>query len=145
MSVLARFLEDIPQDSISDSVRDYIGKISSLNEYSVAALRTRAPHNDLTCAALGLAGESSELMRACTGAMVFAGQFADGVKKHTHHKHDLDKLKAAKEIGDVMWYCALAADQLGMTLEEVCQLNITKLAIRFPDGFTVERSKHNGT
>lgn len=31
---------------------------------------------------------------------------------------------------------------LGMTLEDVCQLNINKLRCRYPDGFDPERSMH---
>lgn len=104
----------------------------TLDEYQRLALRTKAPHNTLECAALGLAGES--------------GEFADLIKKHVYHSHPLDRLKAAKEIGDVLWYCALAADVLGITLDDVAQMNVDKLAKRYPEGFSVERSKtHGGT
>lgn len=120
----------------------WIAKVTTLNEYGAAAMRTKAPHNDLTCAALGLSGESAEAVRAVVAMSVSAGQFADLTKKHVHHKHPLEKEKAIKELGDVLWYFALACDVLGVTPEEVAQMNLTKLADRYPEGFTVEASKH---
>ncbi len=113
----------------------------TFDEYQALALRTEAPHNDLTCAALGLAGESAELFRACIGVVIFAGNFADLTKKHTHHGHELDRTKAAKELGDALWYLALAAKRLGLTLDEVAGLNIAKLKERYPAGWDAERSK----
>lgn len=102
----------------------------TLDEYQARAMRTEAPHNDIVCAALGLTGE--------------AGEFADLIKKHVYHSHDLDKIKAAKELGDVLWYLALAAKRLGFGLDAIALMNVTKLEARYPEGFTVEASKHNG-
>lgn len=93
-------------------------------------MRTDAPHSDLACAALGLTGE--------------AGEFADLIKKVAYHGHALDKVKAAKELGDVLWYLALAANRLGFGLDAIGAMNIAKLRERYPEGFTVEASKHNG-
>lgn len=98
----------------------------NLEAYAYAALRTKAAHNDLVCAALGLTGES--------------GEFADLIKKHRYHAQPLDRDEAIKELGDVLWYVALGADQLGVTLDEVAQRNLTKLAKRYPKGFTAAAS-----
>jgi NTP pyrophosphatase (non-canonical NTP hydrolase) len=98
------------------------------NEYQELALRTAAQRgeNALVVAGLGLCGE--------------AGEFAEIVKKNVFHGHTLDTEKALKELGDVAWYLALAADSIGYSLNAVFERNITKLKERYPDGFTTERS-----
>lgn len=97
------------------------------NEYQNAALRTANPEcRNLVNCALGLTGE--------------AGEFADMVKKREFHGHDFDKVKAVKEIGDCMWYCAVAAHVLGYTLDEVMQINVEKLMKRYPNGFDTAHS-----
>ncbi len=99
----------------------------TMEQYQTAVMRT-ASNADLTVYVLGLAGES--------------GEVADMLKKHLGHKHDLDKPKMAKELGDVLWYVAACADMLGYTLEDVARMNIEKLKARYPFGFDPERSKN---
>ena len=104
-------------------------------QYQELAMRTRPPMLDhceapMTAAlcnvALGLTGES--------------GEFADSVKKHLFQGHPIDVMNLAEEIGDVLWYCALAASALPFTLDEIAQRNIEKLKKRYPKGFEAERS-----
>ena len=101
------------------------------DEYQRLAMRTKPKYttaNDqLINAALGLAGES--------------GEVADLLKKYLYQGHTMDDERMVKEIGDVLWYAALAADAMGMTLGEVMQRNIDKLRRRYPEGFDPERSK----
>ena len=68
--------------------------------------------------ALGLAGE--------------AGEFTEIVKKHIYHGKLLNKEKAIKELGDILWYVMYSAAALGSTLEEVALANVIKLGERFP-------------
>lgn len=69
---------------------------------------------------LGLAGE--------------AGEVADKVKKIMRDDGGTltpERREAIiKELGDVLWYCAALADELGTTLEDVAKGNIAKLAAR---------------
>ncbi len=106
-----------------------------LDEYQREALRTADALTDdpdrLICAALGLTGES--------------GEFADIVKKVAYQGHPLDKVKAIKELGDVLWYVALGAAALGVGLDEVAAANVEKLRKRYPDGFSAERSVNRDT
>lgn len=51
-----------------------------------------------------------------------------------------DPAKLRLEIGDLIWYAAQAADALGLTLSEVLQANLEKLARRYPDGFSARSS-----
>ena len=103
-----------------------VGKKMTLDDYQRDALRTVNGEPQLAMVALGLTGES--------------GEFADIVKKHLFHGHDLDKDKAIKELGDVLWYVAVAAKTLGVSLEDVAQINVDKLRKRYPDGFAQNRS-----
>lgn len=100
------------------------------DEYQRLALRTEAPGRPraerLLNAALGLCGE--------------AGEVADTIKKWQFHGHALDEAGLRKELGDVLWYVALACDALGLQMGDVMAENIEKLRRRYPDGFSAERS-----
>ncbi len=101
-----------------------------LNEYQQLALRTAGHREDvrvrLNYTALGLTGES--------------GEVADMIKKVLYHDHPLDRAALSKELGDVLWYLAVMADSLDLSLEQVAQENVTKLRRRYPEGFSAERS-----
>lgn len=78
--------------------------------------------------ALGIAGE--------------AGEVAELVKKHLGHGHVLDTERVTKELGDVLWYVAVLARELGISLNRVAAHNLKKLRERYPKGFSHERSKN---
>lgn len=123
------FLFTFPEDSYSfpPPPRDI-----SLDEYQREAMRT-APDSmqyALNNAALGLCGE--------------AGEFADEVKKHLFHGHPIDEAYLERELGDILWYCALAAESMGKNLGEVAQSNLDKLRERYPEGFDLEKSQNRG-
>ncbi len=102
-----------------------------VNEYQAAALTTAVYPEDkrIIYPALGMCGE--------------AGEVADKVKKVIRdNAQDFTaekKREIAKEIGDVLWYCAVLSHDLGFTLEEVAQMNIDKLQSR------KERGKLSGS
>lgn len=68
--------------------------------------------------ALGLAGESGEVV--------------DDIKKKYFHGRTIDPNHTIEELGDVMWYVANIATQLGVTLDEVIERNADKLRVRYP-------------
>ena len=74
----------------------------------------------LTYPALGLAGE--------------AGEFADHAKKVIRDDGGevtpQRREAMAKELGDVLWYVAQLASELGLELEQVAQDNLDKLLSR---------------
>lgn len=102
------------------------------NEYQKKALRTLNPALDskdiLINGVMGLCGESGEAI--------------DLVKKHLAQGHELDKEKLAKELGDIAWYLAETAYAIGYDLDDIFQMNITKLEKRYPKGFEEEKSIH---
>lgn len=102
----------------------------NLDEYQQLALRTAGHREDtekvLTYTALGLTGES--------------GEVAEMIKKAFYHGHPLDRKALSKELGDVLWYLAVMADGLELSLAQIASENIEKLRARYPDGFSEEHS-----
>ena len=102
----------------------------TINEYQTLAMKTLNPElsrkDVLINGVMGLCGESGEAI--------------DIVKKWLAQGHDLDKEKLAKELGDIAWYLAETAYALEIPLEDILQVNIEKLAKRYPEGFATERS-----
>lgn len=100
------------------------------NEYQKLAMTTLNPALDnkdvLINSVMGLCGE--------------AGEAIDIVKKWLAHGHELDREHLAKELGDIAWYLAETATALDIPLEEIFRGNIEKLARRYPEGFSSERS-----
>lgn len=103
----------------------------NFDEYQKLALRT----SNLTSGTLRLA----YLGLGLTGE---AGEVVEHIKKHVGHGHDLNVDAVAKELGDVLWYVAVMADALGLTLEDVAARNIEKLRKRYPCGFSREASQN---
>lgn len=101
-----------------------------LDRYQELALKTLNPElsekDVLINGVMGLCGESGEAI--------------DIVKKHLAQGHELDREKLAKELGDVAWYLAETAHAIGYSLDEICRMNIEKLAKRYPEGFSSDKS-----
>lgn len=95
-----------------------------LNDYQLGAITTADYPRLHTPAsgqlplypALGLAGE--------------AGEFAEKIKKAWRNGKQLDVMAVGAELGDILWYVAIAAEELGLTLAEIAQMNLDKLADR---------------
>ena len=98
--------------------------------YRESVLRTfnsdQTHREKLTNSAMGLAGE--------------AGEVIDLLKKHLFHKHELDRDKLINELGDCYYYLEVLCDLIDVSPEEVKDKNITKLAKRYPQGFSSEAS-----
>ena len=88
----------------------------TFDEYQEFARSTAIYPEDckITYPTLGLCGE--------------AGEVAEKVKKNIRDGKSLDGVKF--ELGDVLWYVAVLADDLGVTLEEIAQANVDKLKWR---------------
>jgi len=80
------------------------------------------------------------IMNAILGLNGEAGEVADVMKKHLFQGHDLNKEKLIDEVGDIMWYVALLADGLGVTMEDFAEVNVAKLKKRYPEGFSADKS-----
>lgn len=95
-------------------------------EYQEEARKTAIYSNEHTIIypTLGLAGE--------------AGEVAEKVKKVLRDKDrafGLEEQNAiAKELGDVLWYVANLAADLGLSLETIAEMNLAKLKSRQTQG-----------
>lgn len=92
--------------------------------YQMQAMRTAKPmepDDDLMHSALGLAGE--------------AGEYCDAIKKYLVYGKPLDRDNAVEELGDLLWFVALACSTLGVQMADVAQLNINKLRRRYPEKY----------
>ena len=69
---------------------------------------------------LGLAGEAGEVANIVKKIQRdFAGELNDEIRA-----------KLQDELGDVLWYISACADELGLTLNEIAEFNVGKLAKR---------------
>ena len=99
----------------------------NFDDYQTLALSTAVYQNigeNLVYPALGLAGET--------------GEYVDKVKKNWRNKGSMsaanlsteEKKEFSKELGDVLWYIAASARELGFELSEIAVQNIAKLSDR---------------
>lgn len=70
--------------------------------------------------ALGLAGETGEICEKIKKAIRDEGGKISAERK----------MLLAKELGDVLWYIATLATELGLDLDEIASGNLAKLAAR---------------
>ncbi|HTB48546.1 MAG TPA: nucleoside triphosphate pyrophosphohydrolase family protein [Verrucomicrobiae bacterium] len=97
----------------------------TFDEYQQKALKTAHTSYDnplmqKSIWVMGIAGEAGEIVEKWKKAIAYR----DGAFTAEQHQDFI------KELGDVVWYIAVLADSLGLTLEEVMQLNVKKLADR---------------
>ena len=97
----------------------------NFNEYQKKSRRTaKYPEKNFIYPTLGLAGE--------------AGEVAEKVKKVIRDKEGkLDSetiTDIGLELGDVLWYLSQLATELGLSLDDIAERNISKLYSRLQRG-----------
>lgn len=95
----------------------------SFEKYQQQAKQTALYPNrlkNLEYPTLGLTGEAGEVANIVKKIQRdFGGEITDEIRA---------KLK--DELGDVLWYISACADELGLSLEEIAEFNVEKLAKR---------------
>lgn len=103
-------------------VRKFITSVMDMNEYQQQAMATAVYPRDMRIVypALGLAGET--------------GEVAEKVKKEIRDRAgafgEATRAQIALELGDVMWYVAAMARDMGLTLEDIARMNLEKIRSR---------------
>ena len=89
---------------------------------------------------------TERLLTAAVGMSAEAGEFTEVVKKIIFqgkpvNEDNLFHLK--RELGDIMWYVAQACIGMNISINDILQMNVDKLADRYPDGsFDVHYSEN---
>jgi len=101
----------------------------SLNDYQSMAVATAKPGLDMVY---------------LTGKLVCeAGEASQMALKHAYHGRPMDYDQLAEELGDALWYIAVAARLMGLSLESVAMLNFQKLNERH--GLSYNAAHYNTT
>ncbi len=85
---------------------------------------------------------SSRTQHAIIGLVTEAGEAMDAVKKSLFYNQPFDRTNLKEELGDALWYIAVACQTNGWTMEEVMEANIRKLRVRYPEKFTEQDAEH---
>lgn len=94
----------------------------TLDEYQLAARRTLNPA--LTA--------RDRLIDAVAGLAEEAGEALGHVRKHFFQQRALDRDALREELGDALWCLAAAASAADISLDDVANANLRKLAKRWP-------------
>lgn len=117
----------------------------SPNEYQKLAERTESKKFDAISERMVEFDKLIRLQHAAFGFCTESGEFADMLKKHIFYGDALDEVNLAEEIGDLLWYAALACNALEINLEDVMVRNLKKLhgkTGRYKDQFTEDEALH---
>lgn len=89
-----------------------------------------------------MAGEDKtiDIQHAAMGMVTESAEFMDALKKSIFYGKPLDKVNLREELGDILWYVALALRTLDTDFETVMERNIEKLKARYPQNFTEEHA-----
>lgn len=71
------------------------------------------------------------LLHSLMGICTEVGELQDQLKKHLFYGKEIDRVNLVEELGDLLWYIALASDYLGVPLEKIMEINIEKLETRY--------------
>lgn len=96
----------------------------TLDEYQTAAARTI--NQSLS--------DADRLLDAAAGLAEEAGEVLGIVRKHRMQGRPMDRDRLREELGDALWCLTIAAQSVGLTLDQVAEANVQKLKARYPDG-----------
>lgn len=129
------FIDDIA--TLLDGPEQREAQAEAEFDYQQLALRTESGRE---CLGPGFEMNVDRLLHAGLGLATEAGEFLDPLKKHFFYGKPIDETNLKEEVGDILWYCAIACDALGTTIDAEMRRNIAKLRARFPDKFSEENA-----
>ena len=100
-----------------------------LNDYQTAARKTAVGHT-LEHMSFGLLEEAGEIAGILKRYHRGDEEYFDEMASDRDFVSPFMEEKLLAEMGDVLWYLAMLADTVGLTLEEVAKYNLSKLQRR---------------
>ena len=100
------------------------------------ALRTESTNFNSLTDENGNSYSTPRLVHACFGMQTETAEFTDAVKKSLFYGKPLDTTNLKEELGDALWYIAIAMDELDTDFEAEMLRVIKKLRTRYPDKFS---------
>lgn len=73
--------------------------------------------------------------------IILSGEISEQVKKFVFHRHELNSSKVVLALKMLIQNLVVLAEMYDSSLEQICEMNIDKLKMRYPDKFNVEDSK----
>jgi NTP pyrophosphatase (non-canonical NTP hydrolase) len=107
---------------------EYIENAIVTNSQDFDAIRARLTNRNI------------QLLHAAIGAATEAGELLDAIKKALFYGKTVDEVNFKEEIGDSLWYFAIAIHELDASFEELMGTNIAKLRARYGDKFSAARA-----
>ena len=94
----------------------------TVNEYQEKAVSTAiyGAGSKVNYPILGLVGEAGEI----------ANKYKKVLRDTNGEMSPEQNIALRDELGDVLWYCAALAKDLGTDLQTICEMNLAKLAAR---------------
>jgi NTP pyrophosphatase (non-canonical NTP hydrolase) len=86
--------------------------------------------------------ENVDLLHSALGLVTESAEFADALKKTLFYGKALDKTNLREELGDILFYAALALRALETDFETVMATNLNKLKARYPEKFNYEDAEN---
>ena len=86
--------------------------------------------------------DMERLIHIQMGMQTESSEFTDALKKSIFYGKTLDVVNLREELGDLMWYMALAMDELGTDFSTEADRVITKLKYRYPEKFTMDKAEN---
>ena len=107
----------------------------SYRNYVANALRTEPDYHNVVGRAVST--NTLRLLHGAMGLVTESAEFLDGLKKYLFYGKPIDKVNLKEECGDLFWYLAILADEMGeANFTNMLQQNIAKLRVRYPEKFS---------
>ena len=73
--------------------------------------------------------------------IILSGEISEQVKKFVFHRHELNSPKVNLALKMLIKNLITLAEMYDSSLEQICEMNIDKLKVRYPESFNAEDSK----